>query len=300
MIDFGVIVHGGAGAPRTLEDGCAHAADRAMAILASGGHALDAVTEAARLLEDDGRYNAGTGSCLRMDGETIEMDASLMDSSGRIGVVAAIRHVRNPILVARRVMETPHLILCGEGAERFARALGFPPHPGPTPGARASFEKFREILQEGKIGDLRPNWAGVDLGRIWNFPTPLDQVRCDTIGAVALDRAGNLAAANSTGGAYPMMLGRLGDSPIPGCGLYASPAAAACATGLGEEIIRREASRAVCERIRQGAGVQDACQEIVGQFPQQVPFGIIAISRRGAGLASNREMAQAVRVEVRK
>src|SRR5262245_13173709 len=125
MIGHGILVHGGVGSPAAWKDGCEKAAARALARLGSGADALDAAVEAATMLEDDGRYNAGSGSSLRLDGSTIEMDASVMDSRGGIGCVAAIRRVKNPVLVAREVMKSPHMLLCGEGAVGFARACGF-------------------------------------------------------------------------------------------------------------------------------------------------------------------------------
>src|SRR6185369_740830 len=120
--------HGGAASPNTLSDGCVAAARAAQAALDAGGDALGAALAATVVLEDDPRFNAGTGSNLRLDGRTIEMDASVMTSDGRFGAVTCIERVKNPILVAARVMETPHLTLVGDGATAFARKLGFADH----------------------------------------------------------------------------------------------------------------------------------------------------------------------------
>lgn len=296
MISYGIVTHGGAGAPRSMDDGCIKAAEIGLSVLEKGGSALDAVIEAACCLEDDGRYNAGTGSIFRMDGHTIEMDASLMDSSGRLGIVAAVQRVKNPIRVARKVMDTPHVILSGDGAVQFARKMGFPDFYHPSETAREKFTKARNLIKGNRMQELREDWVGVDIKAIWNFTRTFEEVfGTDTIGAVAIDKDGLLAAANSTGGATPMLNGRLGDSPIIGCGFYAGPAAAVATTGIGEEIIRRQAARATYDLISFGEDVQRACEQVVSRFPAKFSIGIIAVSRRGVGVAGNRDMAQGVR-----
>src|SRR5437867_747958 len=117
---FAVVTHGGAGSGPETQDGCVAAAEKAARLLAKGGEALEAAIAAVVHLEDDGRFNAGTGASLRMDGETVELDASVMDTRGRLGAVAGLRRTRNPILVARAVAQTPHWLIAGEGATRFA------------------------------------------------------------------------------------------------------------------------------------------------------------------------------------
>src|SRR5690606_9739570 len=121
-----VVVHGGAGASRENEDGCVLAARRALAQLEVNGDALDAAIAAVTALEDDGRFNAGSGSVLGLDGATVEMDASIMDTRGRVGAIACVQSVGNPVQLARAVADTPHWLLAGEGALRFARAIGMP------------------------------------------------------------------------------------------------------------------------------------------------------------------------------
>ncbi|TPW16836.1 MAG: beta-aspartyl-peptidase (threonine type) [bacterium] len=121
-----IIVHGGAGAPAELADGPEKAAEAGLAHLLAHGLPLEAAVEAARVMEDDPRFNAGTGSNLRLDGARIQMDASVMSDDGRFGAVMALERTQNPILVARAVMETPHLMLAGEGALNLARKLGLP------------------------------------------------------------------------------------------------------------------------------------------------------------------------------
>jgi L-asparaginase/beta-aspartyl-peptidase (threonine type) len=222
----------------------------------------------------------------------MEMDGALMTSEGRIGAVAAVRGVRNPIRVARQVMQTPHLLLMGTGASEFARRHGLAQPVEPTPEA---IERHRQWIQRWGTGsnpEMRADWRDFPLARNWNFETPYEEVfGCDTIGAVALDQQGQLAVANSTGGAFPMLAGRVGDSPLPGCGFYCGPAAAVAATGWGERIIERMASREVYDAVRFGESPQRAAAQVVDAFPKEVPVGIIAISRRGVGVASNRDMA---------
>src|SRR5262245_41036419 len=138
-MNYAILTHGGAASPPTNSDGCAEAASRARAVLEQGGDALAAAVEATRALEDDARFNAGTGSNLRRDGRTIEMDAAVMTSEGRFGAVGCIQAVKNPILVALRVMETPHLFLVGDGATAFARRLGFAEYDPTTPRAQQTY-----------------------------------------------------------------------------------------------------------------------------------------------------------------
>lgn len=300
MLRFGIVTHGGVGSPSSWKDGCEKAAEAGYKILQTGGHALDAVQEAAILLENDGRFNAGSGSVVRMDGRTIEMDASLMDSDGRIGVVAAVRGLKNPTRAAREVMNTPHVILSGEGAAAFARARGVAdPHPGPTPRALEGFQKLRRVVGEKAFQELHGAWKTFDLRAHWNFPISFDEVfgHGDTIGAVALDREGRLAVANSTGGASPMLAGRIGDSPIVGSGFFAGRAAAIASTGIGEEIIRRVLAKSVHDTIAHGEDVGRAVDAGVRQYPETVSIGLIGVSRRGWAVANNRDMAWAARVE---
>ncbi len=292
MIRYGIVVHGGVGSPSAWNDGCRKAAERGLGLL-KDGPALEAAVEAAVLLEDDGRYNAGSGSQLRIDGVTMEMDASVMDSTGRLGCVAAIQRVKNPVRVAREVLDSPHVMLAGSGAVEFARRCGFADHYAPSAEARETYAKVREALRSGRLDDFNTAWKSFDWKRRWNFPQPYDKVfaGCDTIGAVVLGSDGVTASAASTGGASPMLAGRVGDAPLIGCGFYAGPAAAVAATGIGEEIVRRMLSRAVHDWIAQGEDVKSAVERAVGSVPAEVPVGVIAVSRRGAASAANRDMA---------
>jgi L-asparaginase/beta-aspartyl-peptidase (threonine type) len=142
----------------------------------------------------------------------------------------------------------------------------------------------------------RPEWRDAVIEGIWNFEDPLPEelVPNDTVGAVARDREGRLAAANSTGGAVPMLLGRVGDSPIPGAGFWASPHGAVVTTGIGEEIIRRLAAKAVADRMAAGEDAVTALFAVVRGFPEEASFGAVAVGPDSHGVFANREMATAV------
>lgn len=293
MIHYGVVTHVGAGSPPSFSDGCKSACEAAFGLLEDGRSALDAVVEAARILEDDGRFNAGSGSNLRLDGKTVEMDAAVMDSHANIGIVIAIRDVKNPVLVARAVMDTPHVALSGQGATAFARKRGFEFLEHVSHYSLERFGRIINLIQEGKLGDVYPLWKNKNLKLLWNFEgIEYDDIFfTDTIGAVAIDKNGTCAAANSTGGISPMMLGRVGDSPMIGCGLYAGHACALAATGVGEEIIKRMLSKTTYDKVWQGEDIKNVCEKEISMFPREIPVGIIGISKAGYAVASNIEMA---------
>src|SRR4030067_1668445 len=191
MVHYCIVVHGGAGSPSDFSDGCKAACESAFSLLEAGKSALDAVVEAARMLEDDGRFNAGSGSALRLDGKTIEMDASVMDSEGNLGIVMVIRNVKNPILVARAVMETPHVALAGEGATYFARKQGIEPFEKSSQRALERYQTVKQCIKRDKLGKESPLWKGYDIEALWNFPdVSYKEVFCDTIGAVSIHKKG--------------------------------------------------------------------------------------------------------------
>lgn len=294
MIKFGILTHGGVGAPSSLSDGCKKAAEIGYNILEKGGNALDAVVAAATQLEDDGRFNAGRGAILRLDGKTVERDASLMDSDNNIGIVINVRNVKNPIKLARKVMETPHIAFAGKGAENLARKFGLYAEESPSSAAVDRHRRLVQMIKEKKLDDFREAWKKADIKQLWNFEVEYSEVfGCDTIGAVALDRNGNMAVANSTGGASPMLYGRVGDSPIIGCGFYCGKNAAVATTGIGEEIVKRMLALNVHNLIAQGEPVESATVKLVNQYPKNIPIGVIAICRRGYSIFANREMASA-------
>ena len=289
-----IVVHGGAGEPLEFQDGCERAAASARETLGAGGDALAAAIAAVVVLEDDGRFNAGSGAVLGLDGATIEMDASIMDTRGRLGAVACVRGVKNPVVLARAIADTPHWLLAGEGAQRFANAIGLPPSP---PISERQREAHRKLLQE--LAGSVPVMPGVDnklFERFWNYKTPLQLPAgkaCDTVGAVVRDAQGHFAVACSTGGSAPSLLGRVGDSPIIGSGFYAGPEGAVAATGIGEHIVRHLLAHTVYGWIADGMPLQQALQRGVDLFAPDVDIGLIAVSRLDAGTCSNHDMPQA-------
>jgi L-asparaginase/beta-aspartyl-peptidase (threonine type) len=270
------VTHCGAGSRKAHVDAAERAGAIALGVMAKGGTAVDAVEAAVMHLEDDPRLNAGTGSRLRLDG-TIQMDAALMDHREDAGAVAAIQHVRHPIQVARRVMATPHILLVGEWATRFAREAGVPFYDPTTPETRKAWTRTLQRLKAGDVPAHARRWRSYR----WS----------GTVGAVAVDRRGRMAAGSSTGGTTFMLPGRVGDTPIVGAGLYAGPAGAATATGVGEDIMRRTLSKHVYDLIADGLPPQEACERGVALFRRTVPVGVIAVSRQGWGKACNRGMA---------
>jgi L-asparaginase/beta-aspartyl-peptidase (threonine type) len=234
-------VHGGAGTlrrkdmnetrERAYREGLALALRAGYAVLEAGGSSVDAVVAAVMQLENSPLFNAGRGAVLNSDGEH-ELDAAVMDgATGGAGAVAAVKQITNPVLAARAVMErTPHVLLAGPAADRFARDAGIPLAP---PDYFRTPERARALERARARGEASA------------------AERHGTVGAVALDRYGNLAAATSTGGYTNKLPGRVGDSPIVGAGLYAeNETCAVSCTGLGEAFIRAVAAHDVAARMR--------------------------------------------------
>jgi beta-aspartyl-peptidase (threonine type) len=291
-LTFIVVAHGGAASKQRDRDGAERAARVGLRALASGGTPLGAAVAATVDLEDDPRFNAGTGSSFRFDGKTVEMDAACMDSDGRFGAVAAIRDVKNPVLVARRVLDTPHLLLVGEGATAYARRLGFPPHDVRTERARKKFAELRDHVRARSESPEESEWDAPTLARHWNFEEPLSEVLggSDTVGAVATDGK-RYAAASSTGGTMAALLGRVGDTPLPGCGIHAGPSGAVAVTGNGDHLARVLLASRVYGWLEDGVGPGDVLDKAYALFPAHVDVGIILIEGSRVAGGSNREMA---------
>jgi beta-aspartyl-peptidase (threonine type) len=293
--NFAALVHGGAGASADDVDGCRTAARAGRAAAANGGDALAAAIAAVVALEDDGRFNAGSGAVLCLDGTTVELDAAVMDSSGRLGAVACVQRVKNPVLVAQAVSQTPHWLLAGEGAERFARVAGFPVYEAIAERTTRRHQRMMANLQTEE--SVVPGVDNVLFRKHWNYatpwpdkPPPAPGSACDTVGAVVRDKQGRFAVACSTGGSAPSLLGRVGDTPIIGSGFYAGPHGAVAATGIGEHIVRHLLSYAVYQWIAEGAPLQAALERGIALFPDEIDVGLIAVSRTEAGSLSNRNM----------
>ena len=293
-----IIVHGGAGhpgpddpgpsgvagAPRLL--GVRRAAEEAMAVLARGGSALDAVELAVRILEDDPTFNAGTGACLTAAGD-VELDASIMDGrSLRCGAVAVVKDVQNPVTLARRVMErSEHVLLAGPGTSEFARSVGIPAVANEllvTPAQRARWQ-----AAVARIG------AQADAGEVGAAaPAPPRHTKDHgTVGAAARDRSGHLAAATSTGGMSMKRPGRVGDTPVIGAGTYADDrlAAVSC-TGHGERFIQLTVARLAADLVGRGLGPLAAAREALRLLAERVQGegGLILVGPRGEpGFAYN-------------
>jgi len=276
-----VVTHGGAGSHFRLSFRTLKAAHIAYDKLAAGAAAIKSCVEACRVLEDDPVFNAGYGSKIRIDG-SIEMDAGVMDSTGNMGAVIAITGIKNPILAAYEVSKIPHIFLAGRGARQFARKCGLKSLNKTTKKAQRALKRAKKMLKERNLKGYY---------KIWN--KHLSVLGCDTIGAVVLDRYGKFAAGNSTGGTTLMLKGRVGDSPIFGCGLYAGKAGAIAATGIGEEIVRRFLCYRVYERIEKGESTLEALKWGISLL-KNVPVGLIAVTRQGGFGISNRNMAYSV------
>lgn len=281
--DWKLVIHGGAGImerdattpdqDRAIRAALGNALEVGGTILAGGGAALDAVEATVKALEDDPHFNAGRGGVLTYDGAS-ELDAAIMEGSGRrSGAVAGATATRNPVTLARAVMEkSPHVMLSGAGADLFSREQGLE-QAGPDwfalPERRRQLEEMK-----GRGAD----WFDVDM-------------KYGTVGAVALDMGGHVAAATSTGGITGKRWGRIGDSPIIGAGTYADDrAGAVSATGSGEYFIREAAAHEICARIRllgqSGKAAADAVIAEVGKLGGT--GGFIFVSRSGeAGWSFN-------------
>jgi beta-aspartyl-peptidase (threonine type) len=248
-------------------------------ILKNGGSALDSVTEAVAVLEDDGSFNAGYGSSLNILGD-VEMEASIMDGRTlQAGAAGLLKDIRNPVRLARIVMEkTDHVFVVGEGAERLAKLFGLERRNPKTELRLEYFKQQKKALLEGKF-EL-PKLAEL----IKNRPELFNVA--DTVGAVAMDKEGNVAAATSTGG-FPLKIpGRIGDSPLIGCGTYADNQAGACsATGIGEIAIRLVLAKTVCNFMESGASAQEAVEKAIMLVNNKIAaynhMGLIAVDING-------------------
>jgi L-asparaginase / beta-aspartyl-peptidase len=273
MDSFSLMIHGGAGAVHASErfdESLRRVIEAGAYLLKKGASALDAITHCVVLLEDDPLYNAGHGSVLNVDG-AILCDASIMD--GRTlgaGAIAGVCGVRNPVLLARAIMEkSEHAFLIGEGAEKFAREHRIP------------FEDAGYFLTEARIQQLAKAKHGTVLGH-----SQPEEEKLGTVGAVARDKSGNLAAATSTGGLVNQLWGRVGDSGVIGAGTFADNASCAVScTGVGEHLLRTSLAKTAALFVEhRGMRADEAADAAVKYLVNKVYGlgGLIIVDRNGA------------------
>lgn len=268
-----IVVHGGAGSWEEnlseAEGVLSEAAELGFNQLDGGAPAIDAVEKAINHLEDSGLFNAGKGADLQLDGK-VRLDASVMTSSLDCGAVCSIEEIKHAVSVARKVMEeTHHVMLSGIHATEFAEEMGF---------------EREDLKNEGDIEVWRGLWEEV---KGLNFKEKVQKLRemdlKGTVGCVALDKDGELAAGTSTGGRNPELAGRVGDTPVIGSGTYCNPSAAVSATGVGEAIIRSVLSRRCCEYVERGTSVEKAAKKSINYLEENTgrSAGLIVLDRNG-------------------
>ena len=282
MPDPVLVIHGGAWAmPDDVVDahinGVRHALATGWRVLERGGSSVDAVEEAVVIMEDDETFDAGRGSFLNRDGK-VQLDALIMDGATlRAGGVGCVERLRNPVRAARKILsESPHVYFVGEGAERFAAEHG------------VTLCRNQDLVIPREVERLRAYQAQAASGGDDLFAPAISH---DTVGAVALDRDGNIAAATSTGGTLNKAPGRLGDSSLIGCGCYANnESAAASTTGWGEPIMKLVLAKWTADRIAAGNLPQWAAQESMNYLKERVNGhgGIVVLDTHGHfGIAHN-------------
>jgi beta-aspartyl-peptidase (threonine type) len=303
-----IVIHGGAGvinrsdmsAEREAQyrAGLEAARDAGYAVLEKGGSSLDAVTAAVRTMEDNPLFNAGIGAVLNRDGEA-ELDSSIMDGATlRAGAVASLKHVKNPVDLARAVMEkSPHVMIAGAGAEEFALQNGFTLMPNSYFRTEARIRQLERTRQEAAAGKRTSSATPPSLANPHSLnsearplASPLRQSSAafeghGTVGAVALDHNGNLAAATSTGGMTNKLPGRIGDSPLIGAGTYANNASCAVsATGDGEYFIRAVVAYDICALVQyKRLPLEAAAREVIHEKIEgmHATGGVIALDTSG-------------------
>lgn len=279
---IGIVIHGGAGTisrdsmtpaqEQAYHAMLTHAVNQGYSVLERGGSSLDAVTAAVTILEDSPLFNAGKGAVYTFD-ETHELDASIMDGKSRnAGAVAGVTNVKNPILLARAVMEkSVHVMLAGKGAEQFAKEQQLELVDNSYFNTEFRYEALKRAKQA--IAPL-PHQARVPYDPAWKM---------GTVGAVAIDRKGNLAAATSTGGMTAKRYGRIGDAPVIGAGNFADNQCAVSATGHGEFFIRYQVASDICARAKyQRKSAAAAAKEVLAELKAVGgDGGVIVVDNKG-------------------
>lgn len=255
-----ILTHGGAGSDQKDSNGPQSAAQAGMNLLKTGKSPLDAVVNSVKYLEDDPRFNAGLGSQIRADGTTIQLDASCMVSTGKFGAVACVEGVRNPIEIAEGILHSSHIFIVGDGARIFAKEHNIPIKPLKKPSKTRVFPDLTNA--------------------------------CDTVGAVAFDGK-TFAAALSSGGLKHAALGRVGDVPLPGCGLFCGPAGAIACTGDGEFIALKILAKEVYSWLEDNMSPDEAADKAMTLFDNSVDVGLIILTKNGFAANSRSGMAWA-------
>ncbi|HEX4911693.1 MAG TPA: isoaspartyl peptidase/L-asparaginase [Permianibacter sp.] len=290
-----IAIHGGAGTilrselspelEKQYRDTLAQALDAGYRILQQGGSSLDAVEASVRVMEDSPLFNAGKGAVFTHEGKN-ELDAAIMDGSTlAAGAIAGVTTVRNPITLARRVMDSsPHVMLIGDGAEAFARTQKVELVEPAYFHTERRWQQLQKLLQQDKDATGLSEDADQTKGRKQSYRFSEQENRFGTVGAVALDRSGRLAAATSTGGMTNKRWGRVGDAPVIGAGTYANAFCAVSATGHGEFFIRAAVAHDICARVEYlkqplaeaaSAVVKDKLVKLGGEG------GIVAVDAQG-------------------
>ncbi|MHB1909202.1 MAG: isoaspartyl peptidase/L-asparaginase family protein [Nitrososphaerales archaeon] len=299
--DFGIVVHGGAGSFTPGPDVpirrkiLAKSAEAGYRELRRGASSLDAVEQAIIVLEDSRVFNAGSGSSLTLEGKATA-DAAIMSGDLKCGSVGSTSVSKNPISLARAVMErSDHVFMVGDDAlAKFCKAIGFnQAKMKPSPKRLEQYKTNLALMKRGKVKAWPKNYK---LLRSYLSSNTASETS-DTVGAVAIDSDGKVAAGVSTGGRWLKLPGRVGDSAVVGAGIYADEySGAASATGAGEEIIRVALCKMVCDFMKSGMDAQMACEASIDILTNRIGVGIagvIAVDRMGRfGASRNTEMLQ--------
>lgn len=273
-----LLLHGGAGGSLETQNENSRILEKYGKLASEKSSAEEIVIEAVRLMEDDPRFNAGTGSVIRIDG-SVQMDAAIM-MDGRFASVISIEDVKNPVLVARDVLnKSPHSILSGDGALRFARKMGHGPYDPRTERTVRLYTEMKKALENNPEG-TQDRYSAFRIYR---------DIYSDTVGAI-VRMDGKFAAAISTGGVLPMLRGRVGDCPLPGCGIYVGKNGAVSVSGNGEEIIARMLSLSIYLEFEK-TPLSNILKAKISQFDSAT--GAIAVTKNEHFAFTNAHMATA-------
>jgi L-asparaginase / beta-aspartyl-peptidase len=279
-----IIVHGGAGIVTSeraegVQEGCKEAALVGWRILQEGGSALDAVEAAVHSLEDNPMFNAGTGACLTSDGN-IELDAGIMEGHTlQVGAVACVELIKNPISLAREVLASPHVLLVGKGAQDFALERGIHLCEIDELATERQYQIWLEAkAQASGESEEEPLYHRREVASI-----QAREEKHGTVGAVAIDMTGRLAAATSTGGIPNQYPGLVGDSPLVGCGFYADDSASVSCTGYGEDFTRLLIAKRAADYVARGQTAREAAETAIAFLGAKATGtgGLIIVDRKG-------------------